>query len=87
MRPASQPFRLIFVEQGVTFKRDHGNMKTTVISTYRSPPNHHNVKLGTLLGRPHYPTIGLICPNERIDLTSNRSRIEQTRSPHLDQEH
>ncbi|KAL0206877.1 hypothetical protein P9112_012588 [Eukaryota sp. TZLM1-RC] len=48
MRPASQPFRLIFVEQGVTFKRDHANMKTAVISTYRSPPppNHHNVQIG-----------------------------------------
>ncbi|KAL0211453.1 hypothetical protein P9112_009751 [Eukaryota sp. TZLM1-RC] len=46
MRPASQPFRLIFVEQGVTFKRDHANMKTAVISTYRSPPNDHNVQIG-----------------------------------------
>ncbi|KAL0206287.1 hypothetical protein P9112_001594 [Eukaryota sp. TZLM1-RC] len=48
MRPASQPFRLIFAEQGVTYKRNHANMRTAVISTYRSPPNQHNVQIGDI---------------------------------------
>ncbi|KAL0224283.1 hypothetical protein P9112_003673 [Eukaryota sp. TZLM1-RC] len=46
MRPASQPFRLIYEELGVTYRRDDINMTTAVISTYRSPPNNRNLQTG-----------------------------------------
>ncbi|KAL0223069.1 hypothetical protein P9112_002459 [Eukaryota sp. TZLM1-RC] len=46
MRPASQPFRLIYEELGVTYRRDDINMTTAVVSTYRSPPNNRNLQTG-----------------------------------------
>ncbi|KAL0227306.1 hypothetical protein P9112_014630 [Eukaryota sp. TZLM1-RC] len=46
MRPASQPFRLIYEELGVTYRRDDINMTTAVISTYRAPPNNRNLQTG-----------------------------------------
>ncbi|KAL0222987.1 hypothetical protein P9112_002377 [Eukaryota sp. TZLM1-RC] len=46
MIPISQLVREIYIEQALTYKRDHVHMKTVVISTYRSLPDHHNAQTG-----------------------------------------